>query len=199
MRFGERQRGSGGRGARWIGLAGTAVLVAGCGEPTAVPPSAVIVAEPTTVCVNDGFQTEIALDGSQSAARISLVPSPPADGGPQLSYAWSFTGAAYLLEDGELGDPQLSVTTAGDRPLHVRLTTRNAAGGEASSLVTISISVPAIAACRQGACPPGMSCVARAAGELCVPDAACTYNADCPICFACDVVLGRCVPREGLP
>lgn len=129
---------------RGVGRAVAAVvvaIVAACGAPPPDSPSAVIRIDPEHVCEGDGYATEIAISGRESAPRLSLVPVPPGPDDPPLTYAWSFSGGSILILEGDLDDPELRIATAGDRPVHVELTVGNGEG-EATVVRTIGITVP---------------------------------------------------------
>lgn len=123
------------------------LCVVGCGAPPPDPPTAVIQADPETICLGDNYQTRITLNALESAPRLALVPLPQGDD-DTLLYDWTMSGAAYELVEGTLTAPELVVTTAGDRPLHVRLMVTNSEGGEARSLKSINV-----VAMENGVCP----------------------------------------------
>lgn len=123
------------------------LCVDGCGAPPPDPPTAVIQANPETICLGDNHQTQITLNAHESAPRLALVPLPSEDD-DVLLYDWTMSGAAYEVIEGTLTGPELVVTTVGDRPLHVRLTVTNSEGGEARSLKSINV-VPL----ENGVCP----------------------------------------------
>jgi len=122
---------------RWI------VLIS-CGSPPPPAPSAVITLAPAAVCIGDNFQTEIQLDSKGSAARLTLVPAPPDPNAPPLKLKWSFSGSAFQIG----GDPtrdhtiedSLTVTMAGDRPLHVTLHVENEVGGTSEAIASIAVT-----------------------------------------------------------
>ena len=129
-----------GRAGRWGVGAALWALVASCGAPPPPSPSAVIHADPEAVPEGDGFATPIRLDANDSQPRLTLVPTPPDPGAPPLAVEWSFAGAARRIVEGSRDSAELTVTTAGDRPLHVTLTVRNAEGGVATALESIAIT-----------------------------------------------------------
>ncbi len=125
-------------------------VLAACGSPPPPEPSAVINADPTAVCLGDGYHTTIHLDAKQSAPNLTLVYVRPDPGAPPLKYLWSFSGSDYQLGDGDdLIGEALSVTMAADRPLHVTLRVENAAGGVGIARSTIAVTPPDAS----GACP----------------------------------------------
>ena len=132
-------------GARTAALGLTAIGLA-CSSPPPPSPSAVIELAPSSVCQNDDFQTPIQLDGSQSAATLTLVPVAPDPDAPPLRFAWSFSGSDRRVVEGDAHSEKLAVTLAGDRPLHVSLEVENSEGGSARALATVAITLG-------GACP----------------------------------------------
>lgn len=119
-----------------------AALCLGCGEPPPPSPSAVINVTPSSVCLGDDFATEIALDAKDSQARLTLVPVPPGPDDPPLDFSWSFAGAEHRVIEAEPTGIALTVTTRGDRPLHVSLRVRNTDGGEATALASVAVTLP---------------------------------------------------------
>lgn len=176
----------------------------GCGGPPADTPSAVILLSPGTVCEGDARRTEITLDGTMSSRHLSLVPLPPEDTSfpdgamvAPLTYTWTLEGDGYEVASGSLSAPRLTVRADGARPLHVSLTTTNLAGGSATSLRTLPITVapaPWPATCRgDGACAGG---TCDTSTRTCVPTMRCARDTDCDPCFVCDAAQGGCVPRS---
>lgn len=176
----------------WLILA-----VLGCASPPPAPPTAVIDATPSEVCVGDRFATPITLSGARSAGRLSLVPAPP-DPSMPLDFAWELEGDAHELVAGRLDGPELTVRMAGARPLHVTLRVTSFEGGVAESLRTIGIVVPLTPGCEEG-CPQGSSCVVVRDRSLCLPDAPCASDDECSACLVCDANLGRCAPPPEAP
>jgi hypothetical protein len=172
----------------WTGATGSGAT--GCGAPPADPPTAVIRANPASVCLNDDYQTDVWLDASESQPALSLVPVGDDPEGPSLSFEWSFAGAAYEERGRDPSGVEVQVATAGDRPLHVTLRVVNEAGGGATSTHSLPITIPEIRACEAG-CAAGSSCFEG----VCAPLGACEHDVDCPICWRCDVSR-RCLPRE---
>jgi hypothetical protein len=126
-------------------LALALVAAVGCGSPPPPAPSAVIIADPPSVCFGDDYATGIRLDGSRSTPHLSLVYSRPDPSEGQLTFAWSFEGSAYQVDpNSDPGSATMVVTMAADRPLHVRLRVTNAEGGVTEALTTIAVtfSVP---------------------------------------------------------
>lgn len=159
-----------------------------CAGPPPRPPTSVIDADPEILCAGDEFATPLRISGARSSAALSLVPGPPDPDAAPLEYGWALDGAAYRVLAGDLGSRELTLTTSGDRPLHVTLTVYQADGGEATTRRTIGLFDPH-APCGES-CPEGSTCVA----DLCVPDVACAADDECPLCFACDLAGSTCVP-----
>lgn len=126
-------------GSAWVVVS---LLVAGCGAPPPSVPSAVVKMDPEVLCAGDDFRTPVRLDGSESAARLTLVPVPGDPDAEPLRFEWTLSGADWVLLEGDLASEQLVVATAADRPLHVELTVRDAEGGVATALETVPITVP---------------------------------------------------------
>ncbi|MCC6525515.1 MAG: hypothetical protein IT373_22890 [Polyangiaceae bacterium] len=175
------------------------VALAACGSPPPPPPTAVIRATPSSLCVNDDHATLLTLDGSASAAEVTLVPLPPLPDAPKLEYAWSLAGTSCALEGGSFGAALLFVTCAAERPLHVTLRVTSPSGGEAESLATVPITFPETVRCDASACPDGERCVTSAGVAVCAPEASCEGDESCPACTRCDRDIGACVPKELAP
>jgi len=113
-----------------------------CGQPPPPAPSAVINASPEALCYGD-TNTQVVLDASGSAPRLTLVPAPPDPGEAPLQYQWSFSGDGYMVDD---GDPATSTVTVNlltaTRPLHVTLRVQNGEGGVTEALKSIAITLP---------------------------------------------------------
>lgn len=115
-----------------------------CGTPPPPAPSAIITASPASVCIDDGFATDIELDATNSARRLTLVPAPGDPDAAPLQFEWSFSGSQIEIQGDpsrdHLHDEQLTVRMKGDRPLHVKLHVVNGEKGTSDALVTISIT-----------------------------------------------------------
>lgn len=184
---------------RRIAEAGLGLFACGviaCGAPPPDPPTAVVRATPSSVCLGDDFATPIRLDASESAAGLTLVPVPPPEDAPELSYAWAFSGAEVReLGRGEAG-VTVDVATAGDRPLHVQLTVRTAQGGEATTLHTVPITLPPARCAADGDCTAGERCLEHEGERFCGVDQDCAADAECSPCTRCDAAARRCVPER---
>lgn len=138
------------RGRSWLAVCVALCALAGCGEPPPPAPSAVIRACPSSLCFGDDFATSIHLDATKSAPRLTLVQAPPDPKEPPLKVRWSFSGSAWLFDnDGVATQPDVLVSMAADRPLHVGLRVENSVGGVSEALKTISVTPLD----EQGACP----------------------------------------------
>jgi hypothetical protein len=172
-----------------------------CGGPPADTPSAVILLSPESICQGDAYRTPIHLDGTMSSHHLSLVPLPPEDSAypdgavvAPLTFAWSLDGDATRITSGTTTSSMLTVTAAGTRPLHISLTTTNLVGGSATSLRTLSITLPTPwpSFCSDDGMCPGGSCV----GTHCEGSVTCSMSTPCANpCFVCDATSSVCVPR----
>jgi len=182
----------------WVVLL-TGATTAGCGEAPPPPPTAVVEAQPESVCLHDDFTTQVRLDASLSSTGLSLTATPPPAEDTSLVYQWTFAGAAYRIEGrDESAREAWLVRSAGDRPLHVQLTVINQAGGEATTLFTLPITLPEpVRDCDGTTCSAGQHCADVAGRRICLPDLTCEDESpSCPACFQCDHASGRCLPRE---
>jgi hypothetical protein len=127
------------QGWRIVVLFGLAAL--GCGSAPPETPSAVIQADPPWLCEGDAFRTPITLDASSSTAKLSLVPVPPNPDEPPLAFRWTLVGARHRVLEGDFESEVLRVVTEGDRPLHVELWVMNADGGEATTMLSVGITL----------------------------------------------------------
>jgi hypothetical protein len=111
-----------------------------CGSPTPDEPSAVINADPKSICAGDNFATSINLDAKQSAPHLTLVATAPDPNEAPLQFTWSFAGAAMQIASGDNHTDSLTIQTAGDRPLEVMLHVVNGEGAASDALLTISVT-----------------------------------------------------------
>lgn len=208
-------------------IAFVSVYALACGGPPPDTPSAVILFTPETICQGDAHESDVHIDGTMSSRHLSLVPLAPEDTSypdgamvAPLAYAWTLEGDEHTVTEGSLTSSTLTVTAAGDRPLHVTLTTTNLLGGTATSVRSLPITVPTTwtthycaidADCPMSTCEPASgvcvsshACMAdRAcpgstcdlASGHCVPLAHCVNDAGCDPCFVCNPILMACVPR----
>lgn len=117
-----------------------AVVAVACVERVERP-SASVEISPTAVCAGDDFTTVVAIDGSSSSPRLSLVPTSSDE---PLEMSWRLSGDEFAIESGGLDEERIDVTMAGERPLSVELTVRNEAGGEfvTRRMVAITLDCP---------------------------------------------------------
>lgn len=127
---------------RRLGLCALVALASvACGGPPPPAPSAVIRACPSSLCVGDDFATSIHLDATKSAPRLTLVEAPVDPNEPPLKIRWSFSGSEWLFDnESQATAPDILVSMAADRPLHVKLSVENSVGGTAEALKTISVT-----------------------------------------------------------
>ena len=117
-------------------LAGT---FAGCAEAPPKPPSAVIRATPDALCEGDDFTTPIVLQGRESMPSLSLVPLPPPADAVPLVFRWTLSGAQVRWVEGDLSSVEVTVTSAGDRPLHAALAVTNGEGATTVGHHTVAV------------------------------------------------------------
>ena len=169
-------------------------LLLACAGPPPDPPSAVIAHGPPTICEGDAHHTGISLDGRSSSSHLTLVPVAPEPGELPLAFSWTISGAEHRIVTGALSENHLTVTSLGDRPLHVQLVVTNGAGGVATAVRTVSLTPAVFTRCTADAdCAAGHVCPMDLG--RCVPAGSCTLDADCEACFSCDAASMRCVPR----
>lgn len=123
-------------------------LLSACGSPPVDPPTAVVRADPASVCLNDNHATDVHLSGADSTPGISLVPV-ERDEDASLAFEWALSGAEHRVVSRDPTGVELVVTTKGDRPLHVELTVENAAGGRATTLLSLPITLPGPGVCEK--------------------------------------------------
>lgn len=124
---------------RWVWAV---ALCCACAETSPHPPSAVAVAEPDSVCLGDAHATPVLLDARESAQRLTLVPEAEPPDLPPLRYTWTLEGDEHRVVDGNLGSEQITVTLAGERPLHVSLRVESSAGSVSETMITVSVTEP---------------------------------------------------------
>lgn len=112
-----------------------------CGSSQQDVPSAVIEADPKSICAGDNFTTSITLNAKESAPHLTLVATKPDPNEPPLQFTWSFAGAPMQFGTGyDNHTPITVVQTSGDRPLEVTLHVVNGEGFSTDALQTISIT-----------------------------------------------------------
>lgn len=146
---------------RWVS---GALLLAACAQSSPHPPSAVAVAEPDAVCLGDEHRTPVLLDARESAQRLTLVPEAEPPDLPPLRYFWELQGDEHRIVDGDLQSEQLTVTVAGERPLHVWLRVESSEGGSSETMISLSVteaSGPGPSCTSDLECGPCRTCVAE--------------------------------------
>ncbi len=93
------------------------------------PPTAVIVANPTTVPAGDGGATVVTLDGSQSTDPE----------GEMLTFSWNVAGVQAFVGGTSATSEVAMVTFPGAAPYQVTLTVRDVDGNTDSATVTIQL------------------------------------------------------------
>lgn len=111
------------------GASDAASVTIGLSEPTNDPPTAVIVADPTSVPANDGNQTVVTLDGSDSS-------DPDGD---DLTFSWSVQNGTFV--NGTSASSEIAeVTFPGTAPYPVTLTVDDGNGNQDTAQTTITVS-----------------------------------------------------------
>jgi hypothetical protein len=120
---------------RWpvwfVGLA-----LAACSADGGHPPLARIVLAPEAILENDGFQTEVTLDGTTSADPID-----DPEGAAPLAYRWEILDDEARFERGRATSPMPVVRFRGDRPATIALTVTDADGAETSAIAHLRLTV----------------------------------------------------------
>jgi hypothetical protein len=157
---------------RWWG---SFVLFAACSGPPPPPPSAIISITPGSVCVGDGFHTQVHVDSRGSSAELTLVAAPASPDAGTLLYDWSFSGAVCkgLPTDpkpcdvvidpgsvdalGNINNSDVLLTMLGDRPVFVTLAvTISFADGTTGGGATSQTVIPITLLDDAGMCPQGL-------------------------------------------
>lgn len=112
------------------------VAVAACGTDGGHPPLARIELTPEAIVENDGFQTEVTLDASNSTDPID-----DPDDSESLTYAWTIDGDEYRYERGRATSAAPVLRFRGDRPATIELTVTDADGATASATAHLQLTV----------------------------------------------------------
>lgn len=112
------------------------VAVAACGTDGGHPPLARIELTPEAIVENDGFQTEVTLDASNSTDPID-----DPDDSESLSYAWTIDGDEYRYERGRATSAAPVLRFRGDRPATIELTVTDADGATATATAHLQLTV----------------------------------------------------------
>lgn len=121
---------------------GFSVLVAlcgwslGCSPEEGHPPVARISASPQIIPENDGFQTAVTLDGSESADPLD-----DPEGQQALDYEWEILSDEFRFETGNETSATPVVRFRGDRPAIIRLTVTDEDGLTGSVSTTLTLTV----------------------------------------------------------
>ncbi len=112
-------------GPRFVTAAMAAALlaVAACEPDEGHPPVARASATPRAIPENDGFQTPVALDASESADPID-----DPDNTEPLTYRWKISSDEYRYDSGSDSSPDPVLLFRGDRPATIELTVTDADG-----------------------------------------------------------------------
>jgi len=159
-------------------------------------PSAILIVTPEYVCYGDDHQTVITLDGSQSSAKIHILPEldPQAVFGP-VAYEWKISGTEVRIVEGSLLSSLLKITLDGRHVAEVVMTVTDDNGNEATITKVIGLSIPRNVRCFSVAnCPIlGETCVTTGRGAFCLNETPCSTNGDCKNCRICDSGEGLCM------
>ncbi len=110
--------------------------LAACAVDDGHPPVARIVVTPEAVLENDGFQTEVTLDGTTSADPID-----DPGGDAVLTYAWDIGGDEVRFERGRATSPMPVVRFRGDRPATIALTVTDGDGQSTTATAHLRLTV----------------------------------------------------------
>lgn len=101
------------------------------------PPTARATASPAYLMVNDGYATDVVLDGTASRDDVD----DPA-GTETLRFDWAIDDPAPQIVDGDLHSPKLTVRLAAARPTTVTLTVTDPSDDSGMTLIRIGITLP---------------------------------------------------------
>ena len=114
-----------------------AVLVlAACGVEPGHAPVARISAAPRAILENDGFRTDVVLDGSGSEDPVD-----DPDNTEPLEYLWTVENDEFRVEDGSLTSPRVTLRFLGERPATVRLTVTDPDGKSAIARTQMQLTI----------------------------------------------------------
>jgi len=111
-------------------------LLAACEQEPGHAPVARISATPRAVLENDGFQTQVTLDGSASADPVD----DPEDT-TQLQYHWAIENDEFRVIGGSLDAQEVELTFFGARPATVRLTVTDVDGRSSTARIQLQLTV----------------------------------------------------------
>jgi hypothetical protein len=120
----------------WFLLVGVLVLVVSCTLDEGHPPVARASATPDTIPEHDGFQTEVTLDGTESADPVD-----DPEGEHALSFHWRILFDEHRFEEGGESSPTPVVSFRGDLPATVELTVTDADGSSTTTQFQMRLTV----------------------------------------------------------
>ena len=110
-------------------------LVACAADPGHAP-VARISATPRAVLENDGFQTQVVLDGSTSGDPVD-----DPEGATPLDYQWAIENDEFRVVSGALDTQQVTLSFFGGRPATVRLTVTDGDGRTSMARLQLQLTV----------------------------------------------------------
>lgn len=114
-----------------------AVLASGaCALEDGRPPLARISITPAAIVENDGYQTLVTLDGTDSADPLD-----DPDGQAPLSYTWEILDDEVRFQDSRASSPRATILLRGDRPATIVLTVTDEDGLEAVAVDHVQLTV----------------------------------------------------------
>lgn len=113
-----------------------ALSAAGCSFDDGHPPVARANAAPTAIPENDGFQTAVTFDATESADPVD-----DPEGTLGLDYRWRFSGDEFRFDSGDDRSPSPVVRFRGDRPATIELTVTDADGLSATTAFQLQLTV----------------------------------------------------------
>jgi hypothetical protein len=116
-------------------VAGIVLASVAC-DPAGYPPVARVVVTPEAIIENDGFQTPVTLDATESADPID-DPS----GESPLVYSWDLIGDEHNYERGRSSSSAPVVRFRGDRPATIVLTVTDRDGAQSTATAHLKLTV----------------------------------------------------------
>jgi hypothetical protein len=113
-----------------------ALILAACGVEPGHAPVARISAAPRAILENDGFRTDVVLDGSASEDPVD----DPENSEP-LDYLWTVENDEFRVEDGSLSSARVTLRLLGARPATVRLTVTDGDGKAATARTQLQLTI----------------------------------------------------------
>jgi hypothetical protein len=112
------------------------LLLAACGVEPGHAPVARINAAPRAILENDGFRTDVVLDGSASEDPVD-----DPDNSEPLEYQWTVENDEFRVEDGSLTSATVTLRFLGERPATVRLTVTDPDGKSAVARTQLQLTI----------------------------------------------------------